>query len=57
MKFKLTSKCTGKYMNSPMYRGSILWDTLPVDIQRSLSIRTFTKQICNMNRVYVDLLS
>ena len=35
---KLMSKCTGKYMNSPMYRGSTLWDTLPVAIQRSLSI-------------------
>ena len=38
VKFKLMSKCTGKYMNSPMYRRRTLWDTLPVDIQRSLSI-------------------
>ena len=36
VKFKLMSKCTGKYMNSPMYRGSTLWDTLRVNIQRSL---------------------
>ena len=34
-----------------------LWDALPVDMQRSLLVRTFTKQLCNMNRVYVDLLS
>ena len=57
VKFKLMSRCTGKYMNSPMFRGSALWDALPVDIQRVVTIRVFTKELCNMNKTYVDLLS
>ena len=46
------------YLNSPLYRGSNLWDTIPQDIhvQRSVSINAFTKHVCLINREYVDLI-
>ena len=56
-KFKLMSKCSGKYINSPLYRGSILWDQLEENIQKSCTIKEFTKAICGKNRVYKDLLN
>ena len=57
IQFKLMSRCTGKYMNSPIYRGSTLWDILSEDIQHVVSIKVFTQRVCNLNKTYVDLLS
>ena len=45
IQFKLMIKCSGKYLNSPLYRGSSLWDTLPDIVQRSLNIQTFMKHL------------
>ena len=28
IKFRLMTKCSGKYLGSPLYRGSVLWDNL-----------------------------
>ena len=36
IKFKPMSKCSGKYMNSPLYRGSILWDQLEKCIKKAM---------------------
>ena len=38
IQFKLMSKFSGKYLNSPLYRGSSHWDTLPNIVQQSLNI-------------------
>ena len=57
IQFKLMTRCTGKYLNSPLYRGSTLWDTLPEEIQHAVSTKVFTQNVCNLNRTYVDLLS
>ena len=32
-KFKLMTKCSSKYLGSPLYRGATLWDNLDKDIQ------------------------
>ena len=57
IKFKLMSKCSGKYMNSPLYRGSILWDQLEESIQKSCTITKFTKSVCHKNKEYKDMLN
>ena len=57
IKFRLMTKRTGKYLNSPLYRGSILWDQLDENIQKSCTILEFTKAICKTNRMYKDLLA
>ena len=38
IKFKLMSRCTGKYLNSPLFRGSVLWDKLTANVQKLMSV-------------------
>ena len=33
IKFKLMTKCSSKYIGSPLYRGSALWDKLENGVQ------------------------
>ena len=40
--FKTSTKCTGKYLNSPFYKGVLLWNLLdadtPADTQKSNTV-------------------
>ena len=56
VKFKLMTRCTGKYLNSPLYRGSIQWDKIPVYVQRACTMELFSKHVTQLYRQYVDLL-
>ena len=42
IKSKLTSKCSSKYLGSPLYRGSSLWDKLEKNVQELPSTRQFS---------------
>ena len=42
VKFKLTTKCSGKYLNSPLHRGSALWDGLKLETQKLSTILEYT---------------
>ena len=44
-------------MNSPLYRGSILWDQLEDCIQKPCTITEFTKADCDKNKECRDLLN
>ena len=57
VKFKLMSRCSTKYMNSPLYRGSELWDKLEECIQKPCTITEFSKAIYDNNKEYIELLS
>ena len=57
IKFRLMSKCTGKYLGSPLYRGSILWDKLDKNVQEMLDVRKFTNEVMKGYKIYVDLLN
>ena len=46
VKFKLMTKCSGKYLSSPLYRGSQLWDKLEKDTQDLQNV----KQVSNLIR-------
>ena len=56
-KFKLMTKCSSKYMGSPLYRGSILWDQLPSCVQKVPTVSEFAKAINNRNQAYNDHLT
>ena len=43
MKKEFTNKT--KVLNSPLYRGFKLWDSLPSDMQKEIDIRTFKKRL------------
>ena len=50
--FNIPTRCTTKYLNSPYYLGTQIWDNLPVDTQRMNSIRRFEKCVDSLYKVY-----
>ena len=38
--FKTATRCTGKYLNSPFYKGVLLWNKLDSETQRSIKYIT-----------------
>ena len=46
-----------KYKNSPYYKGSILWDSLPVITRNSMSLLVFKNLLKNSYNLYCDKLS
>ena len=44
VEFKIPSRCTDKFLNSPLYKGTILWNDLDVLTQRSDTIDIFAKR-------------
>ena len=46
-----------KYKNSPYYKGSIIWDNLPVIVRNSMSLTVFKKHLKNIYSRYCDSLS
>ena len=57
IKFKLMTRCTGKYLGSPLYRGSELWDKLAKSIQDLPTNVQFANTIKKSFRTYKDLLN
>ena len=57
IKFKLMSRCSGKYLSSPLYRGSQLWDKLDKTTQDLPNVKLFTTSLVKNCRVYKDLLT
>ena len=54
--FNIPGKCTTKFLNSPFYKGSQIWSTLPVDVQQANNNDVFSKQIRPMYSTYANLL-
>ena len=54
--FDIPGKSTTKFLNSPYYKGSQIWNTLPVDVQRANNNNVFSKQIRPMYSTYANLL-
>ena len=53
--FKKATKCTGKYINSPFYKGTILWDELDRDVQRVNTLERFMKELKKLYIVYQEI--
>ena len=56
-RFNLMSKCTTKYLNSPLYRGSNLWDILDKNVQDMPTLKRFVSEIVKQYKIYVDLIN
>ena len=46
-----------KYKNSPFYKGALIWDSLHVDIRRSVSLKEFRKALKRVYHEYNDSMS
>ena len=51
------SKCSSKYLGSPLYRGIVLWDKLEENVQDLPNGRQFTKTILKYSKEYKYLLN
>ena len=56
VKFDIMSRTTTKYLNSPFLRGTVLWDKLPAEIQKTETIYKFKKMLTRRYTEYEDLL-
>ena len=45
-----------KYKNSPYYKGSLLWDSLPIATRRCLNIMDYKKSLKMLYRNYNDII-
>ena len=55
MVFKTASKCSGKYLNSPFYKGTLLWDKLDNDLQRMNNVKQFLQELKKSYTVYQEM--
>ena len=53
--FKTPSKCTWKYLNSPFYKGTLLWNTLDVYLQKANNVTQFTKHLKKLYTRYQEI--
>ena len=49
--FKVPTKCTGGYQNSPFYKGTLLWNFLDVELQKAPNVNTFMN---GLKKLYVN---
>ena len=54
--FNIPGKCTTKFLNSPFYKGTQVWNNLPVDVERAVNIDIFSKRIRPLYSTYGNLL-
>ena len=53
--FKKATKCTGKYLNSPYYKGNLLWDKLDHGLQHADNVQLFVKGLEKLYVVYQEI--
>ena len=53
--FKKATKCTGKYINSPFYKGTLLWDKLAKDLQHVNTVERFMEELKKLYTVYHEI--
>ena len=53
--FKVATRCTGKYLNSPFYKGKILWDNIDNDLQLAVNVHQFQLGSRKMYTVYREV--
>ena len=49
--FKTATKCTGKYQNSPFYKGTLFWNQLNHELQCSNTVIQF---LCGLRKLYTQ---
>ena len=54
--FDMPTRCTTTYLKSPLYKGSLIWDTFPESTQKLDTMTQFTKTIKHHYAVFENLL-
>ena len=52
--FNIPAKCTTKYLNSPFYIGTQIWNDLNGDTQRTETAILFERRILPLYKMYQD---
>ena len=53
--FKTATRCTGKYLKSPFYKGKILWEDIDGNLQRVSNMQQFKFGLKTMYKVYREV--
>ena len=54
--FKTSTRCTGKYLNSPFYKGTTLvWNNLDLELQRICNVKHFVEGTKQLYRNYQEI--
>ena len=53
--FKTATRCTGKYFHSPFYKGTLLWNDLTTELQKSDNVIMFTNRLKKLYIVYEEI--
>ena len=53
--FKTETRCSGTYLRSSFYKGTILWNGLRDDVQKSDTVTEFMQNIDRMYDVYEEI--
>ena len=53
--FTTATRCTNKYLNSPFYKGTILWNDLDVELQKIDNVKLFVEGIKKLYRNYQEI--
>ena len=54
--FKTATKCTTKYLDSPFYKGTVLWNLLDMELQWSNNVIVFMKGVNKLYTRYQEIL-
>ena len=54
--FNRTTRCSGKYLNSPFYKGTLLWNALSPDLQKAGNVIVFVRELKKMDVRYQETL-
>ena len=53
--FKTATRCTGKYLGSPFYKGTLLWNMLSAELQKIDSVARFKNGLKNIYTRYQEI--
>ena len=53
--FNTATRCTGKYLNSPFYKGTLIWNSLDVGLQTANNVDIFMNGIKMLYRNYQEI--
>ena len=53
--FKVPAKCTPQYMGSPYYKGTLLWNVLEAEVQKSATVIAFKSKMRKLYPRYQEI--
>ena len=54
--FNTATRCSGKYLNSPLYKGTLLWNAMSPDLQKDGNVIVFVRELKKLDVRYQETL-